>query len=178
MLFDGTECRVAFRGIMMESAGVAMDGASSTSTEAGVPQVVRGSAGSLSTEEIVAGLFEAFSRGDRADVLSLMHPEIVFHSLTAMVTRGGEPYRGHEGIRRYMADVETHWAQLTLDLVQIRAAGRAVVALGRVSGSGPAGSFEGAPTTWVFKFRDGLIVHIQIFSDERNVVAALVGEDP
>jgi ketosteroid isomerase-like protein len=131
----------------------------------------------LSKEEIVARLFEAFSRGDLADVLSLIHPEIVFQPLTATVARGGEPYRGHDGMRRYMADVQEHWEQLTIDPVQIRAAGRAVVALGRVSGRGPAGSFEDAPTTWVAKFKDGLVVHAQIFSDERNVVDALVGDD-
>jgi ketosteroid isomerase-like protein len=126
-------------------------------------------------EEVVADLFEAFSRGDLARALSLVHPEIVFRPLTAAVTRAGEPYRGHDGVRRYMADVEAHWEQLTVRPAQIRAAGRAVVALGVVSGRGPAGSFEDAPTTWVVKFREGLVVHAQIFSDERNAVNALVG---
>jgi ketosteroid isomerase-like protein len=133
------------------------------------------SARRLREERAVADLFEAFSRRDLANALSLVHPEIVFRPLTAAVTRAGEPYRGHDGIRRYMADVEAHWEQLTVCPAQIRAAGRAVVALGVVSGRGPAGSFEDAPTTWVVKFREGLVVHAQIFSDERNAVNALVG---
>lgn len=128
-------------------------------------------------EGVVADLFAAFSRGDLASALSLIHPEIVFQPLTATVTRAGEPYRGHEGIRWYMADVEAHWEQLTVRPVQIRAAGRAVVALGVVSGRGPAGSFEDAPTTWVVKFKEGLVVYAQVFSDERNAVKALVGGD-
>jgi ketosteroid isomerase-like protein len=133
--------------------------------------------GPLSNEGIVARLFEAFSRRDLAGTLALMHPEIAFHPMTAEVTQRGEPYRGHDGIRRYMKDIEAYWDELNVHPAQIRAAGRAVVALGLVSGSGPAGSFENAPTTWVIKFKDGLVVHAQIFSDARYVVGALVGED-
>lgn len=125
----------------------------------------------------MACLFEAFSRRELADALALLHPEVVFQPMTAEVTQAGEPYCGHEGIRRYAADVEAQWDELALHPTQIRAAGQAVVALGLVSGSGPAGSFEDAPTTWVFKFRDGLVVHAQIFSEARHVYEALVGED-
>ncbi len=127
----------------------------------------------LPKEEIVARLFEAFSRHELPSALELMHPDVVFQPMTAAVTRAGEPYRGHEGIRSYVADVERHWRRLTIRPKQIRAAGRAVVALGLVSGSGVGGSFEDAPTTWVVKFKDGLVAHVQIFSDERYVRGAL-----
>ena len=130
-----------------------------------------------SKEDVVARLFEAFSRRDLVSALTLVHPEIVFQPMTAEVTRAGEPYCGHEGIRRYTEDIEAHWEELTVYPEQIRAAGRAVVVLGLVSGSGPAGSFENAPTTWVMTFKDGLVLRAQIFSDARNVVEALVGED-
>lgn len=130
-----------------------------------------------SKEGVVARLFEAFTRRDLAATLALMDPEIVFQPMTAEVTRGGEPYRGHEGIRRYLEDVESHWDELSVHPAQIRAAGRAVVVLGLVSGSGPAGSFENAPTTWVVKFKDDLVSHAQIFSDARYVLEALVREE-
>lgn len=122
-------------------------------------------------------LFDAFSRRDLQSAVELMDPDIVFEPMTATVTRDGEPYCGHEGIRRYTEDVERHWEQLTIRPQQIRSAGRAVVALGLVSGSGAGGSFEDAPTTWVMKFKDGRVAHVQIFSDERYVTSALVGED-
>ncbi len=123
-------------------------------------------------EEVVARLFDAFNRRDVAGTLELLHPEILFQPISANVMSGGEPYRGHEGMRRYMRDVEKHWAALTLHPVQIRAAGDAVVALGRVSGQGPAGTLDRVSTTWVIKFRDNLIVHAQIFSDERPLLEA------
>jgi ketosteroid isomerase-like protein len=89
------------------------------------------------------------------------------------VTQAGEPYRGHDGIRRYFADVQSVWDELTLRPTQIRAAGSAVVALGLVSGSGPTGSFQDAPTTWMFKFQDGLVINARIFSETRHVEEAL-----
>lgn len=102
-----------------------------------------------------------------------MHPDIVFQPVSAAVMNAGEPYRGHDGIRRYLVDVETHWDELTVEPAQIRAAGDAVVALGRVSGRGRTGSFSDVPTTWVLKFRDGLVVSAQVFSDEQYARAAL-----
>jgi ketosteroid isomerase-like protein len=131
----------------------------------------------LSKEGVVARLFEAFSRRELLSALPFVHPEVIFQPMTAEVTRAGEPYVGHEGMRRYTEDLEAHWHELTVHPAQIRAAGRAVVVLGLASGSGPAGSFENAPTTWVIKFRDGLVYGVQIFSDARNVVDALVGDD-
>jgi ketosteroid isomerase-like protein len=155
-------------GTVNTSTAHAATGTAAVSGAAGSDTALR-----PSKEEAVTRLFEAFSRHEVADALPLLHPEVVFQPMTAEVTRAGEPYRGHKGIRRYAADVEAQWDELTLHPTQIRAAGNAVVALGLVSGSGPAGSFENAPTTWVFKFRDGLVAHAQIFSEARNVHEAL-----
>lgn len=130
-----------------------------------------------SNEDVVARLFDAFSKSEIEQALAFLHPQVVFQPMTAEVTRAGEPYCGHEGIRRYAADVEAQWDELTLHPTQIRAAGKAVVALGLVSGSGHAGSFEDAPTTWVFKFKDGLVIHAQIFSEARHVFEALGAEE-
>jgi ketosteroid isomerase-like protein len=132
---------------------------------------------SLSKENVVTRLFEAFGRRELGDTLALLHPDVVFEPMTARVTRAGEPYRGHEGIRRYVADIEAQWDELTVHPTHLRAAGDAVVVQGSVNGRGRAGSFADAPTTWIFKFRDGLVVHAQIFSDARYVHEALVGED-
>jgi ketosteroid isomerase-like protein len=129
----------------------------------------------LSKEETVTLLFEAFNRRELEDALALLHPEIVFQPMTAEVTRAGQPYRGHEGIRRYMADVESQWDELAVCPTQIRVAGDAVVAMGLVSGRGRAGSFADAPTTWMFRLRDDLVVQARIFSEPRHVHEALGG---
>lgn len=127
----------------------------------------------LAKEQVVATLFQAFSNRRSPEALSLLTDDVVFVPMTAQVTQGGEPYHGHDGMRRYFADVETQWEQLTLRPTQIKAAGNAVVALGLVSGRGVAGAFENAPTTWMFKFRGERVAHIQIFSDASFVLEAL-----
>lgn len=124
-------------------------------------------------KQVAARLFDAFNSRNQDALLEMVHPDIVFEPVSAAVMSGGEPYRGYEGIRRYVSDVETYWEQLIVHPVQIRAAGQVVVALGMVSGRGVVGAFKDAPTTWVLKFKDGLVIHAQVFSDERNVHEAL-----
>jgi ketosteroid isomerase-like protein len=134
---------------------------------------VRASTARGDGKEVAARLFDAFNNRDQDAVLEMVHSDIVFEPVSAAVMSGGEPYRGHDGIRRYVSDVETYWDELTVRPVQIRAAGQVVVALGMTSGRGMMGSFKDAPTTWVLKFKEGLVIHAQVFSDERNVHDAL-----
>lgn len=145
----------------------------SSSSLAASPSPVARAKDLLAKEQVVADLFDAFSSRRLADALPLLTDDILFLPMTARVTQAGEPYRGHDGMRHYFADVEAHWTQLTLRHTQIKAAGHAVVALGLVSGSGAAGSFENAPTTWMFKFRGERVASIQIFSDAAHVREAL-----
>jgi ketosteroid isomerase-like protein len=129
-----------------------------------------------SQEQIVTRLFEAFSQRRLEDALPLLTDDVLFAPMTAQVTRAGEPYRGHEGIRGYIADVEQQWDELVVRPTQIKAAGNAVVALGLVSSRGAAGEFEDVPTTWVFKFRGDRVAQIQIFSERSHVIEALGDE--
>jgi ketosteroid isomerase-like protein len=133
-------------------------------------------AGQAPGVDTVHRLFDAFNSRDPEAGLTLLSPEIVFEPVSSVVMNDGEPYRGHEGVRRYLHDVAEHWQTLTVHPVQIRAAGTAVVALGQVSGLGLGGPLVDAPTTWVFKFKDELVVHVQVFSDERLARQALERE--
>jgi ketosteroid isomerase-like protein len=129
-------------------------------------------------EEIAGRLFDAFNRRDLESALELLHPDVVFQPVSGAILHDGQPYRGHEGMRRYFADVQTHWRELQVTPLQVRAAGDAVVALGETNGRGPAVPLIDAPTTWVFKFKNGLAAHIQIFSDERLARQALAADEP
>jgi ketosteroid isomerase-like protein len=123
--------------------------------------------------EIAQQLFDAFNARELEATLSLLHPDVVFEPVSGAVLNDGEPYCGHEGMRCYYADVQAHWQELSVNPVHLREAGNAVVALGHASGASAAGVLRDAPTTWVFKFDGDLVVHIQIFSDERLAREAL-----
>lgn len=126
-------------------------------------------------EEIARCLFDAFNRRDIEAALPLLDPDIVFQPVSGAIINDGQPYCGHDGMRRYFADVQEHWYELRVNPVHVRAAGDAVVALGHASGRGPAGPLLDVPTTWVFKFKGGLVAHIQVFSDEDLARQALRG---
>lgn len=128
---------------------------------------------SAEANELVQQLFQAFNSRDIETALTLLHRDVVFEPISAVVLNEGQPYLGHEGIRLYFEHVSKHWRKLEVNPIQIRAAGMAVVALGQTSGVGPGGSLVAAPTTWLFKFRDGLVAELQIFSDERLARRAL-----
>lgn len=126
-----------------------------------------------SRSDIAQRLFDAFNARDLDTALLLLDDAVVFEPVSGAVINDGEPYLGKEGMHRYFADVHEHWRELKVAPVQLREAGDAVVALGHVSGSSAAGTLDGAPTTWVFKFAGGLVTHIQVFSDERLAREAL-----
>ncbi len=123
---------------------------------------------------LVRRLLEAFNRRDVEAVLCLLHKDVVFEPVSGLLLNSGQPYIGHAGVRLYFEHVSEHWRELQVTPFQIRAAGTAVVALGQTSGEGAGGALDAVPTTWVFKFRDGLVAQVQIFSDERLARRALL----
>ena len=62
--------------------------------------------------DIVRRAFEAFSRRDLSALLAISDPEVEFMPATARVAGRGEPYRGHDGLRTYLADVARVWQEL------------------------------------------------------------------
>jgi acetyltransferase-like isoleucine patch superfamily enzyme/ketosteroid isomerase-like protein len=128
-------------------------------------------------EQVARTIFDAFAQRDAQAGLPLLAPSIVLEAVSGQIVNDGRPYVGHDGIERYFADVEAHWRKLELEPTQIRAAGDAVVALGRVSGIASGGPLRDAPTTWIFKFEGDLVARIQIFSDPELARRAIEGDD-
>jgi ketosteroid isomerase-like protein len=132
----------------------------------------------VDADMLVMRIFDAFnSRDVETSLLPMLHRDVVFEPVSGVVMNKGKPYIGHDGIRLYFRHVAEHWQQLEVNPMQTRRAGTAVVALGQVSGKGPGGILDAVPTTWVFKFRDGLVAQIQIFSDERLARRALMAAE-
>src|SRR5205807_5602161 len=69
----------------------------------------------VSDAQIVKRLFDAFNSRDVEAGLAPLHQEIVFEPVSGAVLNEGEPYRGHEGMRRYFAHVDEHWRELQVN---------------------------------------------------------------
>ena len=123
--------------------------------------------------ETTRQLFDRFSRRDVPGLLTLCDPEVEFLPVTAMVAAGGEPYRGHDGISRYMADVARVWEELTVEAQEFHRSGDdTVVAVGRVYAWG-VGRVIDAPVAWLWRFGpDGRAVYGRVYENRADALEA------
>src|SRR4051794_10030167 len=121
--------------------------------------------------ELVRRVFEAFAARDRDAVVELMAADVEFLPVTANLTTGGTPYRGHDGIRTYLDDVARIWDDLVVYPSEYRSDGDCVVALGRIHARG-GGMIIDRPTGWVWRMRDDKIVYGQVFTTVEEALRA------
>jgi uncharacterized protein len=122
---------------------------------------------------VVAALFDAFARRDAEAMFELMTDDVVFEpASTEQVVR--EPYRGPEGIRRYLGDLARTWAEFRVTIHEYRGAGDRVLALGRVYAHSNNPVFiSDSEIAFVWQLRDGRIVRGRTYTDPREAEAAL-----
>jgi ketosteroid isomerase-like protein len=122
--------------------------------------------------DLVSRMFEAFARRDLEAMVATMSADIEFLPVTANITTGGVPYRGHDGIARYLVDVAGVWPELRVFPDDMREVdGGVLVALGRVIARG-GGMILDRPTGWVFTIRDGKIARGHVYASHEEALAA------
>jgi ketosteroid isomerase-like protein len=109
-------------------------------------------------EALVRSAFEAFARRDLEALVELMDAEVEFYAPTAVIANAGRCYRGHDGICRYLQDVELQWARLDVFAESFRTVGNHVVVLGRVLAQAQDGLEVESPAAWVWQVRSGKLV--------------------
>jgi ketosteroid isomerase-like protein len=129
----------------------------------------------LSDERVVRALFAAFTARDLSAALALVdHEAFRLDAPTAALARGGAPYRGAEGLRAYLEDVDRVWTRLEIvpqELIADRP-GR-VIALGRVWAQSHDRAIRDSPTAWLFELRAGRVVRATVFPSASAALAAL-----
>ena len=108
--------------------------------------------------ELVRRSFEAITVWDIDGLLGLYDPEVEFLPLNGTrVETGG--YRGHDGVRAYLAEARDLWEVLEPDGNHYEDLGDRVVVGGTCRVRGRASGAESVPAcAWVIGVRDGLIV--------------------
>jgi ketosteroid isomerase-like protein len=125
-----------------------------------------------SNVEIVQQAFAAFERRDPVLLARLCRADMLFEPVTARIAAGGEPYRGHDGLRRYLDDVAHVWQELRPAPDTFREdENGTVVATGRVYAWG-AGRMIDAPAAWLWRLEDGLLVYGRIFESAAEALEA------
>jgi ketosteroid isomerase-like protein len=110
---------------------------------------------------IVRAVYDAFARRDVDGMLSRVSPDVEFYPQgTVELTGREEPYRGHDGIRRYFEDARGLWDELFLHPEDVRAAAGGVVVFGWVEGR-TGDEVVRRQVVWSWKLRDGLAVSVR-----------------
>jgi ketosteroid isomerase-like protein len=121
--------------------------------------------------DVVRRMFAAFAERDLEAMCREMDEDVEFLPVTANLTTGGVPYRGHDGIARYMEDVARVWPQMQIDPGDLTEVGDTVVALGRVRARG-GGMIIDRPTGWVFMMRAGRILRARTYGSQEEAIEA------
>lgn len=128
------------------------------------------------TDEQLAQLAQdisaALNRRDPDALLRLVHPEFEFRSLLAGVE--GRAYRGGDGIRRYLRDIDDGFAEVSWELVEllVEEPSRPVIIFRmRAQGRGSDVPFD-LETAQVWSFRDGQLVRSDVFRSTEEALDA------
>ncbi|HEX5975094.1 MAG TPA: nuclear transport factor 2 family protein [Rubrobacteraceae bacterium] len=122
--------------------------------------------------EIVRKGLAAYSRRDVENFLSYLDPGIEFHSAVVGGAEGSV-YLGHEGVRKWIADSDESFDEITTDLSEYRDLGDRVLAFGRIRARGRESGLElDSETGWVFTLRDGKLVKTEGFLSRAEALEA------
>jgi ketosteroid isomerase-like protein len=117
---------------------------------------------------------DAYNRGDVDAFLSVFDPAAEWHTLTQAVFGGQSTvYRGHEGIRRFVREVDEALADVRAECAEIRDLGERIVAVGQLRGRGrSSGAAAETPIGWVVDFADGKVVRMRDYLDPDEALEA------
>jgi ketosteroid isomerase-like protein len=125
------------------------------------------------SDALLRQVAEAWNRGDRDLAVKLVDPEVELRSPLSSVA--GEPYRGHEGFRRWIADIDDQFETWQVELAEVREVGPArMLALGTVHARGRGSGLElDWPAALLAEVRAGLLVRLHIFASQDEALAHL-----
>jgi ketosteroid isomerase-like protein len=126
------------------------------------PEYYGNPAGLTDDLEVVKAIYAAFARRDLDGALRYLAPDCELHAAGTAAAAGREsPYRGHDGVRAYFADVAAVWEELVLHAEDFRVVPGSVIVIGHVSARR-----DGQPLSrsivWTWRLRDGLATSVRV----------------
>jgi len=122
--------------------------------------------------EIARKISDAINRRDTEAILLYADPEIEVQS-AIIGGAEGNTYRGHEGVRRWMAESEVAFSELRGEAVEYRDLGDDVLTVARLHARGRESGVEiDSPLAWLTTFREGKIVLARGYLDVQDALEA------
>jgi ketosteroid isomerase-like protein len=122
---------------------------------------------------LVRRLYETFEVRDLDAMAALITEDMEFFpQVTAQLINRTEPYRGHDGLRRYFEDAERVWKKLEIIPHEFRDLGDEVLVFGRVYARGEGGYISDSPAAWLWRIRGDLISWGRVFTSRAEALEA------
>jgi ketosteroid isomerase-like protein len=109
-----------------------------------------------------------YNRGEIGPMLEITHPEAEWYPFTAAV-EGDEAYHGHDGIRKWWANVEASFERVEADIDDIR---DDLLALGHLRARFRSGVALDTEIAWLLRYRDGLAVWGRAYQSHAEALEA------
>ena len=119
--------------------------------------------------DLIKRAYRAFADRDVEELRRLSHPEIEVYAVTGLVAGAGQPYRGADGLRQYISDVEGVWDEISLTPQQFNELpdGRVLV-IGRVRVKRDRARLD-TPNAWLWEFEGEQVRRVRILTDPSEV---------
>ena len=127
---------------------------------------------------LIDRLFDAFNRRDPARVTALCDEGVEFWSVTGGVAGRGAPYRGHDGLRQYFADVAQVWDELLVTAKEVRARGELILVVGHVYARSRQSGIRDIPAAWVWRLQGELLVEGAVYAGIQEALEAVESSQP
>ena len=118
---------------------------------------------------------EAGNRGDVETLLEELDPEVEWHSaLHALL--GGEQtvFRGHDGVREMLRDLNEAFGAIHIEISEIRDLGDRLVAIGRNRARGRgSGAETETPLALVTEVKNGKTISVRGYLDPKHALEAV-----
>jgi ketosteroid isomerase-like protein len=124
--------------------------------------------------EMVRRALEAYNRRDIEAVLEIHDPDVEWHpALQALLGGEATVYRGHEGVREFLRDLDEAFAELQIVIADTRDLGDQVVAIGHAHGRGrESGAETETPIGYLVDFRNGKVTRVLSYLDPTEALKA------
>ncbi len=117
---------------------------------------------------------DAYNRRDVEAMLEELDPEVEWHP-AILTPLEGEPtvYRGHEGMREWVRDLDEVFAEIDVEFSEIRDLGDRIVAIGsiRMRGKGSGAETE-SPIASVSDLKNGKSIRVRTYLDPKEALEA------
>jgi ketosteroid isomerase-like protein len=122
--------------------------------------------------EVVRSMFAAYRAGDVESVIDTADADI---ELRPGIVGGpeGTVYRGSEGFRAFLEDIDSAWEQFRIETQEFRDLGETVLVLGRTRALARHGMTLEASAGWVCRMRRGKIARFQSFPSSAEALRAV-----